>query len=77
MLKDREKLEELEHDLKETKMKCDIIGFTETWCKGEQLVQLNSGHVLNTIGGEKSVGFRLHKKIKDSIIEYDVKEQLP
>ena len=41
--------------------------------KGEHLVQLNSGHVLYTKGGEKSVGgvgFLVNKNIKDRVVEF-------
>ena len=55
-LKDQNRLEELENELSETRFKWNIIGMSETRRKGEHLVQLNSGHVLYTKGGEKSIG---------------------
>ena len=65
-LKDPEKEEELEQEL--TDFKWDIIGLSETRKKGEQLKQLQSGHVLYTIGENESVGevgFMVNKNIKD------------
>ncbi|XP_046862943.1 craniofacial development protein 2-like [Xenia sp. Carnegie-2017] len=71
-LKDPEKEEELEQEL--TGFKWDIIGLSETRKKGEQLKQLQSGHVLYTKGGNESVrgvGFLVHKNIKDRVVEYE------
>ena len=72
-LKDQNRLEELENELSETRFKWNIIGLSETRRKGEHLVQLNSGHVLYTKGGEKSiggVGFLVNKNIKDRVVEF-------
>uniref|UniRef100_A0A3P9KP93 Endonuclease/exonuclease/phosphatase domain-containing protein n=1 Tax=Oryzias latipes TaxID=8090 RepID=A0A3P9KP93_ORYLA len=71
-LKDPEKEEELEQEL--TGFKWDIIGLSETRKKGEQLKQLQSGHVLYTKGEDESVGgvgFLVNKNIKDRVIEYE------
>ena len=71
-LKDPEKEEELEQEL--IGFKWDIIGLSETRKKGEQLKQLQSGHVLYTIGENESVGgvgFLVNKNIKDRVIEYE------
>ncbi|XP_065064756.1 craniofacial development protein 2-like [Rhopilema esculentum] len=70
-LKDPEKEKELEQEL--IGFKWDIIGLSETRKKGEQLKQLQSGHVLYTIGENESVGgvgFLVNKNIKDRVIEY-------
>ena len=59
--------------LSEIKFKWNIIGLSETRKKGERLVQLNSGHVLYTKGGETSiggVGFLVNKDIKDRVVEF-------
>ena len=69
-----EKEEELENELKEAGFKWNIIGLSETRRKGEQLEQLQSGHVLYTKGGEVSiggVGFLVNKNIKDRVIQYE------
>ena len=71
-LKDPEKEKELEQKL--IGFKWDIIGLSETRKKGEQLKQLQSGHVLYTIGENESVGgvgFLVNKNIKDRVIEYE------
>ena len=54
ILKDQNRLEELENEPSETRFKWNIISLSETRRKGEHLVQLNSGHVLYTKVGEKS-----------------------
>ena len=51
-----------------------IIGLSETRRRGEQLEQLQSGHVLYTRGGEESiggVGFMVNKSIKDRVVQYE------
>ncbi|MEE4247402.1 MAG: reverse transcriptase domain-containing protein [Kangiellaceae bacterium] len=56
------------------KFRWDIIGLSETRRKGEKLEQLQSGHVLYTKGGDKSiggVGFLVHKDIKDRVIQFE------
>ena len=73
-LKDQKKEEELEHELEQARFKWDLIGLAEMRRKGEQMEQLKSGHVLYTKGGEDSiggVGFLVHKKIKDRVLEYE------
>ena len=72
-LKGQDRLEELESELSATRFRWSVIGLSETRRKGEHLVQLNSGHVLYTKGGEKSVGgvgFLVNKNIKDRVVEY-------
>lgn len=72
-LRTQAKIEELEHELEATDFKWDIIGLAETRRKGEQLVQLDSGNVLYTIGNETSnggVGFLVNKKIMDRVQEF-------
>ena len=72
-LKDQNRLEELENELGETIFKWNIIGLSETRKKREHIVQLSSGHVLYTKGGEKSiagVGFFVNKNIKDRVVEF-------
>ena len=67
------RLEESENELSETRFKWNIMGSSETRRKGEHLVQLNSGHVLDIKGGEKSiggVGFLINKNIKDRVVEF-------
>ena len=59
--------------MSETRFKWNTVGLTETRRKGEHLVQLNSGHVLYTKGGEKSfrgVGFLVNKNTKDRVVEF-------
>eukprot|EP00794_Sanderia_malayensis_P002426 gene2426-2793_t len=69
-LKDPEKEEELEQEL--TGFKWDNIGLSETRKKGEQLKELQSGHVLYTRGENESVGgvgFLVNKNIKDRVVQ--------
>ena len=71
--KDQSRLEELENELSETRFKWNIFGLSETRRKGEHLVQLSSGHVLYTKGGEQSiggVGFLVNKNIKERLVEF-------
>ena len=70
-LKDQEKEEELEHELERASFKWDILGLAETRKKGEQLEELQSGHMLYTKGGEESirgVSFLVNKKDTRSCI---------
>eukprot|EP00794_Sanderia_malayensis_P004318 gene4317-4892_t len=72
-LKDPEKEEELEQEL--TGFKWDVIGLSETRKKGEQLKELQSGHVLYTRGENESVGgvgFLVNKNIKDRVVQVNI-----
>ena len=59
--------------MSETRFKWNVIGLSETRRQGEHLVQLKSGHVLYTKGGEQyigGVGFLVNKDIKDIVVEF-------
>ena len=67
------KLQELEEELE--KINWDIIGLSEVRRKGEELVELKSGHLFYYRGTEtgrtSGVGFLINKTIKDRLLEIE------
>jgi hypothetical protein len=65
------RLTELENELAE--IKWHIVGLSETRRHGETIEQLKSGHVLYTVGNDKSdggVGFIINRSLADNVVEY-------
>ena len=72
-LSNESRLQELEEEL--DKIRWDIIGLSEIRRKGEEEIELNSGHILyyrgTNDGRTSGVGFLVHKKWKNHITEVD------
>ena len=70
-LLDDDKITELEHEIQN--LKWDIIGLSEIR-RGEEKIQLNSGHILFWKGyenkSEEGVGFLIIKNIRNNIINF-------
>jgi exonuclease III len=68
--REEEKRKEFEEEI--SKIKWDIIGLSETKCKGEHLIKLKNGHTLYTSGNANNnkhgVGFLIHKKLEEKVI---------
>ena len=70
-LSTEEKIMEMESEL--SKIKWDIVGVSEVKQRGESLKKLKSGHLFYQVGSETEttggVGFFIHRKHEDNIIE--------
>ena len=71
-LREDNRIIELEHELDANSFKWDIIGLAETRRKGENLIRLESGNMLYTIGETSyaGVGFLVNKKIVSNVASY-------
>ncbi|KAL1447418.1 hypothetical protein WDU94_003530 [Cyamophila willieti] len=72
-LRTDDRLHELELELE--KINWDIIGLCEVRRKGEERLELNSGHIFyyrgTEKGGHNGVGFIVNRKYKNNILEFD------
>ncbi|XP_064424659.1 craniofacial development protein 2-like, partial [Latimeria chalumnae] len=67
------KLQELEEELR--RIKWDIVGLSELRHKGEEQLELKSGHLFYHRGSKNGrtggVGFLIHKRLKNNIVELE------